>query len=601
MANSDEVPKTGPASTVVERILDSMDDGVLVIDPGGAIMTCNATAMRVLGLDGEPPLGAGFGETFIVLEGLDDFTQAVLDAVHSESEMGRKVVEVRVRGEPRSLALGTTYLRTGPDDGQHSTGIVAVFTDITEIAALREAEVRLGRQVEAQLRELRDAYRTVEDRNEELAATLRQTRVARAVAGAAMLVVLAAAGVWLWDANTGAEELVGKESLGPAVVGQEPVLWTVETRAMRQTTSVVGRIEPGQVSAIMSPAGGVVRAIHFRYGEEVEQGARLIELDFSATLREYRSVRARHIEAKKRVDALKAWEGGREMASARRQLARAKDMLEQQKRRVEQTAFLFDEGVIPALEHEGAMADYARLREDHDLATRNIELVRAQAGPAAREMAELGYQNLLEQLDDLESVIESAVLHAPVGGIVIAPKKRAEGSDGRLIEGAPVSQGQVLMSIADIGKFSVTGAVEEVEVTKLRVGQAVRMTGDAFPGIELSGELTEIASHAESVTSGASARFAIRADIETPTPEQRREIRVGMSVDLHIVVRDDPAVLTVPFHAIDQTPDGIFVQLRDARTGDIRAVPVETGATTPDAVEIVRGLEAGDQVVLSTR
>ena len=599
-----EYPKTAP-EPVVARILDSMDDGVLVVEPGGGIVTCNAAAIRVLGLGETPPVGAGFGETFVSLEGLDAFTQVMLDTVAGGKDIGREAIQIDVGGEPRTLALATTYLRAERGGGRLGAGIVAVFRDVTEVEALRDAEAELGKKVEAQLAELRDAYRTVEERNEALAATLRKARMARAVAAGAVLAVLTAAGAWLWETDIGVADLVGAEPAAPSPAGREHTLLTVEPNALRQTTSVVGHIGPGRVTRMLSPASGTVRSIHFRYGQEVEAGARLVDIDTAETLREYRSLRARHIEAANRVETLAAWENGTEMASARRRLARADDAMEKQRRRVEQTAYLLGEGVIPAAEHEAATEELDRLREDRAAAVRELEAVRARAGPDAREMADLAFQNVRDQLNALESVMESATVRAPVAGIVMPPASGARtpgsGRDGRLSEGMAVTGGQALVNIADVETLSVDGAVEEVEVAKLRSGQAVHVTGDAFPGIQLAGELVDVASHADGATAGAGAKFAIRAQLQAPTPEQRRLLRIGMSVDLHIVIRDDPAVITIPLEAVESTPAGLAVRVSDPETGEIRAVAVEPGATTPGGVEIVEGLAAGDQVVLPAR
>ncbi len=604
MARVTEFPKAAP-EPVVARILDSMEDGVLVVEPGGGIVTCNAAAIRMLGLAGPPAPGAGFGETFVAVEGLDAFSEAMLDTVGGGRNIGREAIRIEVDGEPRTLALATTYLRAETDGVRHGAGIVAVFRDVTEVETLRNAEAELGRKVEAQFAELRDAYRTVEERNEALAATLRKARIARAVAAGAVLAVLTAAGAWLWETDIGVSDLVGTDSAALSPAGREPVLLTVEPTALRQTTSVVGHIGPGRVTRMLSPASGTVRAIYFRYGQEVEEGARLVDIDTAETLREYRSLRARHIEAAQRVETLAAWEDGREMAAARRRLARANDAMEKQRRRVEQTAYLLGEGVIPAAEHEAATEEFGRLREDRAAAARELEAVRERAGPDAREMADLEFQNVNDQLNALESVMEAATVRAPAGGIVMPPVSGARvsgpGRDGRLREGMAVSSGQALVNIADVGTLSVDGAVEEVEVAKLRSGQAVRVTGDAFPGIELAGELVEVASHADGAASGAGAKFAIRAQLRAPTLEQRRLLRIGMSVDLHIVIRDDPAVLTVPLEAVERTPAGLVVRVSDPETGDIRAVEVQAGATTPGAVEIVKGLAAGDRVVLPAR
>ena len=386
------------------------------------------------------------------------------------------MVDVRVGGEPRSIALATTYLRGGPQGARHGAAVVAVFSDITEVAALREAEVRLGRKVEAQLAELSDAYRTVEERNETLAATLRKARVRagdrgrrgrrRARHGRRLAV---AGGRGAWPPAPRHRGRPGSECRGARHLDGR-------RGAPRQTTSVVGRIGPGHVTRVLSPAGGTVRALHFSYGEAVAAGAPLVEIDVSATVREYRSVRSRYLEARKRVEALEAWEGGREMASARRQVTRAKDAVAKQRRRVEQTAYLLEEGVIPAAEHEGAVEALGRLEEDRAAAERELVAVRGQADADARERAELEYRNLREQLEGLRKVMDAAVVRAPVGGIVMAPAlgsgTRTTGTgDRRLLEGVSVVDGQALVQIADAKTLSIAAVVEEVEVTRLRVGQ----------------------------------------------------------------------------------------------------------------------------------
>ena len=607
VANLAGISEAAAPAEVIERILDSMDDGVLVIDRGGTIVTCNAAASQVLGLEASPPAGAGFGDVFLVLEGLDAFTQTMLDAVQGDSDMQRKVVGIEVNGEPRSVAVGTTYLRDGPDGESTSASVVAVFSDITEIVALRETEEQLRRKAEAHLVEIAEAYRAIESRNETLAAAVRKARIARFIAAGAIVAVLAMLGGWAWQTDANVTDLIQFGSDDPVAGPDAPATWTVAASTVRQTISIIGRIGPGQITRVLSPAGGTVRAIHFRYGDEVEEGARLVELDLSAALREYRSVRGQYLDVRQRVEALEDWENGREMAAARRQLGRAKDALEMQRRRVEQTTYLLEEGVIAAAEHEAAVETLARLGEDHAAAEREIEVVRERANADARERADLEYRNLREQLETLEAVLNASVVLAPVGGVVMVPDSGEPGArtggtrDGRLLEGVSVSDGQALVQIADTGTLSVEAVVEEVEVTKLRIGQPVRVTGDAFPGIELEGELVEVASHASSTSQGVSARFPVRARIGAPTPEQRQALRIGMSVDLHILVRDDHDVLTVPLDAVERTGNGLTVRVLDPATGEIREVPVEAGTTTPNAVEIVTGLNTGDQVMLPSR
>ncbi len=611
MASLAQPPDAAP-EPVLERILDSMDDGVLVVDPGGTIVTCNAAASRVLGLDdGALPVGAGFGETFLLLEGLDTFTQAVLDAVWGDGEPRRAVVDISVGGEPRSIVLATTYLRGGARGGRRGVAVVAVFGDITEVAALREAEVRLGRKVEAQLAELSQAYRAIEERNARLAATMRRARVARRAAAAAVVAVVATIGAWAWRSDAVVADLLSPEPAAAAAGAAEGAVWTVAAGRFQRTASVVGRIEPGRVSRVLSPAAGSVRALRFRYGQRVEKGAALVELDLSETRREYRAARSEFLELRQRVERLAGWEDGREMAEARRRVARAGDALARQRRDVAQAAYLLERGVVAAAEHDAAVEALARLEDDLADAERELDATRDEADATARERADLEYRNRREELADLEALLRAATVRAPASGSVMeALPAAAAGApeDGRragerLAEGLFVEDGQALVEIADIENLSVAAAIEEVEIARLRVGQRVRVTGDAFPGMELGGELIEVAPHARARPDGAKGGpvFPVRALLDKLAPERRRALRIGMSADVHILVRDDPDVVAVPLEAVERSGDGLAARVLDPETGEARLVPVSAGETTLDSVEIVAGLEPGDRVLLSSR
>ena len=74
-------------------------------------------------------------------------------------------------------------------------------------------------------------------------------------------------------------------------------------------------------------------------------------------------------------------------------------------------------------------------------------------------------------------------------------------------------------------------------------------------------------------------------------------MRLGMSAEMQIVVRERDRALLVPFGAVDILDGKARVRVWDDHTGTERVVEVTTGITTIDAVEILSGLEPGDVVV----
>ena len=74
-----------------------------------------------------------------------------------------------------------------------------------------------------------------------------------------------------------------------------------------------------------------------------------------------------------------------------------------------------------------------------------------------------------------------------------------------------------------------------------------------------------------------------------------------MSARLRIVVYDKPDALVVPIGAVDTQSRPPRLLVKDKDTGEARPVEVATGVTTVSGVEILEGLEAGDEIILPPR
>jgi hypothetical protein len=173
------------------------------------------------------------------------------------------------------------------------------------------------------------------------------------------------------------------------------------------------------------------------------------------------------------------------------------------------------------------------------------------------------------------------------------------GKDGKPVErGSSYQQGEVMLAIGDSAGFSITCKVDEVDVGKVKQGQKVRVTGNAYQGIQLEGVLRSISPQAEEGDGGSGPSFGITIAVENVTEEQRKVILVGMSANLEIIIHEKPDAIMVPVSAVKSEGDKKYVMKKkgDAPSVPAEKVEVETGYTTVDSVEITKGLKAGDQI-----
>lgn len=584
------------SATIHDVILEQMDDGVIVVGFGGVVATLNTAGAGILGAHAEEIVGRPFAERLVLMPGLDAFTELVLDAVSNERTSERRTVAITNGNAERLLSVSTSYLRYGSKVDADASGIIAVFSDITDTEALRESELQLGRQVQAQYQELQDAYRSVEENNEKLETVLRRVRVVQSVAVVAVLAVFLLAGVFVWNAGADTSEAMYVAQAQPISAELPASTIQVAPERLLTTVAVTGELTPREAVGVLSPADATVSAVFVRYGDEVAEGQDLVALDMSRLRQEYRSQRAEYIQAEQRLAELERWEEGPTVSNARRALSRATSELDRQRRKLEETAFLLERGVIPAGEHEAAQDQYENLQAEHEVATQALQAARDQGGAQAREVARLGFENLRDRMLDLEQRVGSDVLKAPVAGVVLRPQSAEAAGNNAPTIGMSVATGDLIVAVADVAALAIDAKVDELDVADIKVGQTASVTSDAAPDLVLHGVVTNVSSQALPNRSGSQAMFAVTVALDSLDSYQRRRLKLGMSVDARIVTRDRADALLVPISAVLLDGERASVRVHDAATDEVRVVEVETGATTVDRVEITRGVVAGDRV-----
>lgn len=204
-------------------------------------------------------------------------------------------------------------------------------------------------------------------------------------------------------------------------------------------------------------------------------------------------------------------------------------------------------------------------------------------------------QSSLEQaqsgLDSTQDSYNNYTITAPISGTVI--KKSSKVGDKVQNSGSTAA----LAVIYDMSSLTFSMSVDELDITKVKVGQKVQVTADAFPGQTFEGTVTNVSLE------GTSANGVTNYPV-TVTLDQPGSILPGMNVDGVIILDSAKDVLAVPSDALMR---GNVVYVQDASdtaaTGSapagFRPVSVVPGLISTDYVEIKSGdLKEGDQVYL---
>lgn len=215
---------------------------------------------------------------------------------------------------------------------------------------------------------------------------------------------------------------------------------------------------------------------------------------------------------------------------------------------------------------------------------------------------DLKLEDLYSELKTAEEKLLDYKIYAPFDGTLTL---------NDIEQGNSIKQGDILGGVANYDTMEFDIDVDELDIAKLKEGQSARVSVDALPETTekpLKGTVTKIA--VEGSSSNGVSVYPVTVQIEN-----NNALKGGMNANAEIVVNQKKDVLYVPVDAIQKRNGKSFVRL--ARTDQSKeqkpnAVSseasqqfemreVETGISTEQYIEIVKGLKEGDRVVVTSQ
>lgn len=577
---------------IYKNILENMTDGVMTIGRDGLILTINKAAEKILGVRAEEVVDRTFAEIFLVMEGNDEFNQTILNAVYESSMTHNSVVRFNTAERERTLTVATSFL------AMDNPAVIVVFNDITELERLRQTEEQLSEELKQKHRELQNSFISLEGSNASLKAALKRVQTIRMAATIFIIVVFLGVGLATWKMASPGVDAAAPQEAGPIDPAQVKTM-TVTAQPLSDIVSLKGALKPIDIVNITSPLVGKVSEVFFGYGDSVRKGQVLLRIDASETEMKYRDAKSAAIKAEEKYRQTLNWETGDEVAKAKRSLTRAKQTMDTQKKTLQETEALFKKGIVAETEYTNAKQQYANAVMDYESAQAELKATLDKGKGDNLLVAKLERDNAIVKMKELESQLAHAEIRAPVSGTILIPDTKDEDKGKAIEKGVTFNQGEILLSIGNMEGLSVDSEVDEIEVLKIKQGMKSSITCEALAGSVLQGQVTHVSSQAVKKEGGREApSFKVTVAVDDIPPELGGRIRLGMTGAVGIEIYNKPNALLIPIAAVRMEGAKRYVLIRDKATGQIRKAHVETGITTSSSVEILKGLSAGDEIVL---
>ena len=410
-------------------------------------------------------------------------------------------------------------------------------------------------------------------------------------------------------------------ALSPSQTVQSQILTAaIEQKTLPITFSANGTVKPERTINLSPKTSGVLKELLVKEGDQIKTGQIVARMDSSNLQGQLIQAQAQLTAAQANLNKLLAGNRPQEIAQAQAQLASAQASLQQAQINLNQNQRLYTAGAISQRDLDTSRTAYATARAQVDQlqqvlnlqksGTRTEEIAQAraqveqfqqalklaQAGTRAEEIAQARAQveSARGALQTIQTQINDATIKAPFDGVVT--KKYADpGSFVTPTTAGSSSEGAASNSILTLASINqVVAYLDEAKISRVQVGQSVKITADAFGDRTFSGTVSQIAAQATTTQNVTS--FEVRVSLE---PAAQQLLRSGMSVEAQFQVGQLDNAILAPSAAIVRQQNGatgVYVMGDDNKPA---FKPIQIGITVGDRTEVKSGLTGTEQVLIS--
>lgn len=344
--------------------------------------------------------------------------------------------------------------------------------------------------------------------------------------------------------------------------GSDKVVIEAETIKVKKgsvvtTVTATGTIEPITQVEVGTQVSGVVEKIYVDYNSEVKEGQLIAELDKT-------NLQAALVQAKASYD------------SALNEQNYLQTIYKRQKT-------LYDNNVIS--------------RSDYDEALYNFNMAKS---------------TTVQKLSDLQKAqtnLSYANIYSPIDGVILS----RDVDEGQTVA-ASYSTPTLFTIAKDLKEMQVEADVDEADIGKVKQGQRVTFTVDAYQGDEFTGEVTQVRLNPTTTSNVVTYTVVIKAN----NPELK--LKPGLTATVSIYTKELKGILTIEAKAVNFSPEEAVLAEYNTQNGitqskvettsskedsklwvlkgnEIVAKNVQLGSSDGVNVHVISGLDEGENVV----
>lgn len=353
------------------------------------------------------------------------------------------------------------------------------------------------------------------------------------------------------------------------------VFSTVDKGVIEVSVSASGKVVPAFEEIINSPINSRILEIYKKGGDSVEIGTPILKLDLQSTETQYQKLLDEEQMRRYKLDQLrvnsqtKLSDMAMQIKVSAMKLSRMKVELRNEHYLDSLGAGTTDKVRQAELSYNVAQLEYEQLQQQF----KNEQEVAA----AELKVQELDFNIFRKSLAEMKRTFEDAQIRSPRKAILTFINNQI---------GAQISQGEQVAVISDLSHFKVEGEIADT------YGDRVSAGGKAIVKIG-SDKLEGTVSSVTPLSKNGVISFSVQLK-----EDNHRRLRSGLKTDVYVMnaVKEDVMRIANASYYVGRGEYDLFVRDSDK---EIVKRKVQLGDSNFEFVEVISGLQPGDQVVVS--
>lgn len=315
-------------------------------------------------------------------------------------------------------------------------------------------------------------------------------------------------------------------------------------------------------------------------GTVVDSGAYVATLDRSALSNQLKSTED-ELEKSQQAYLKVQLDTTLQLRELRNTLINLKFDMEEKKIVLEQSKY------EPPATQRQAQINLDKAEREHRQASHNYNLKREQAEASMKEVA-INLERQRRERQDMLDVLSKFVIRAPKPGMVIY--YREWGGTKRKVGSSVSPWDLTVATLPDLSVMNSKIYVNEIDISKVKKNQSVRITVDAFPEKKFTGEVVEVANIGEQLPNTDAKVFEVVIRVNEYDPI----LRPSMTTGNQIITNVYDSVMYIPLEALHADDSVSYVFTKKGKKQVV--VP---GDMNENYIIIEKGLNVDDEIYIS--